>query len=222
MVAAELRDERYSQAIQLLVIKNYGSTVARNVEVTFDPPLGRSRAGQGAPEPVAVLETTLFEANPLAGARPGTGHHLFDGEGNNTGGGWKNREPHPDQVRVTIELDAPDGTHYIDHFDLDVNLIRDRSMVTSSRHPEERLKRAMKALEDINKALTHIARATPNATQAREAARQNAALFEKLLSRLSEVKDDKHADDQKGQTTRHDQQNPGGAQGAADEDSEVE
>lgn len=51
----------------------------------------------------------------------------------------------------------------------------------SSRHPDERLKQAVKALENINKALVRIARSTPDAKQARETATHNATLIEKLL-----------------------------------------
>jgi hypothetical protein len=135
-------------------------------------------------------------AKPIPSLVPGQelDNIYVDGEGDGAGGGWKNREPHPDQVRVTIELDAPDGAHYIDHFDLDVNLIRDRTMVTSSRHPDERLKRAVKSLEDINKTLVRIAGAAPKARHAQETAEQNAALIEKMLGRFSEGEDDRHAD----------------------------
>src|SRR5450830_287225 len=39
MVAAELRDVKYSEATQILIIRNYGPSIARNVRVSFDPPL---------------------------------------------------------------------------------------------------------------------------------------------------------------------------------------
>lgn len=193
MVAAELRDEPYATATQLLVIKNYGPTVARNVKVTFDPPLG-DPAPEKAHESMAPFLKRRY-AKPIPSLVPGQelDNIYFDGECAGAGG-WKNREPHPDQVRVTVELDAPDGARYIDHFDLDVNLIRDRTMVTSSRHPEERLKRAVKALEDINKTLIRVAGAAPTARRAQEAAEQNAALIERMLGPSSEGEDDKHAD----------------------------
>jgi hypothetical protein len=43
MMAAELRDHPYVKATQLLVIKNYGPSIARNVTVTFDPEIPRIR-----------------------------------------------------------------------------------------------------------------------------------------------------------------------------------
>jgi hypothetical protein len=55
-------------------------------------------------------------------------------------------------------------------------------LVTSSRHPDERLKQAVKALEGINKALQQVVRSLPSAREDREAARrQHAALVEKLV-----------------------------------------
>jgi hypothetical protein len=184
MVAAELRDEPYAPGTQLLVIKNYGSTVARNVKVTFDPPLS-DPPPEKMHQSVAPFLKRRY-AKPIPSLVPGQelDNIYFSGESDGAGG-WKNREPHPDQVRVTIELDASDRAHYIDHFDLDVNLIRDRTMVTSSRHPDERLKQAVKALENIHKTLVQIARAKPNAKQAQELTGQ-AELLERLVDRLSE------------------------------------
>jgi hypothetical protein len=209
MVAAELRDEAYARGVQLLVIKNYGPTVARNVKVIFDPPLG-DPASEKEHQSVAPFLKRRY-AKPISSLVPGQelDNIYFDGESDGAGG-FKNRDPHPDQVRVTIELDAPDGAHYVDHFDLDVNLIRDRTMVTSSRHPEERLKQAVKALEGINKTLARIAQTAPKARQARQTAEENASLIERRLGRSREDNDDKHADDR--QATRHDPQDRGGDQ----------
>jgi hypothetical protein len=109
-------------------------------------------------------------------------------------------------------LDAPDGAHYVEHFNLNVNLIRDRTMVTSSRHPEERLKRAMNALEEINKTLVRIASAVPKSGGAQETAEQNAVLIEKMLGRLGEGEEHKPADDRREQATLHDHQDRDDAQ----------
>lgn len=200
MVAAELREEPYATAIQLLVIKNYGSTVARNVTVTFDPPLGDPSPDEMHRSLSPFLKRRY--AQPISSLVPGQelDNIYFSGERDSTSG-WKNREPHPDQVRVTIELDASDGERYADHFDLDVNLIRNRTMVaSSSRHPEERLKQAVKALENINRALVQIARAKPNSRQVQELTSQN----EKLLSLLDEDNNGGHAADQQGQAPHQD------------------
>lgn len=199
MVAAELREEPYAPAVQLLVIKNYGPTVARNVTVTFDPPLG-----DPAPEEMHRSISPFLKrryAKPISSLVPGQelDNIYFSGEPDSTSG-WKNREPHPDQVRVTIALDASDGVRYTDHFDLDVNLIRNRTMVTSSRHPDERLKQATKALENVNKALVQIARTMPSSKQMQELTGQT----EKLLGLLREGNDSRHADDQVAQATHQD------------------
>jgi hypothetical protein len=42
MVAAELREYQFDERTLLLIIRNYGPTVARNIVVTFDPPLPKT------------------------------------------------------------------------------------------------------------------------------------------------------------------------------------
>ncbi len=157
MVAAELRDEPHATTTQLLVIRNYGPTIARNVVVSFDPPLG-DPPPEKAHESVAPFLKRRY-SRPIHVLVPGTelDNIYFDGEDDGNGG-LINSEPFPDQVTVTIEFDAPDGERYCDLFELDVDLIRQRTYVTSSRHPEERLKQAVKALEQIDKSLVKIAR----------------------------------------------------------------
>lgn len=112
MVAAELRDEPYAVATQLLVIKNYGPTIARNVQVTFDPPLGAPAPGK-AYESVASFLKNRY-AKPIPALMPGMelDNIYFDGDEEGM-----NREPFPDQVTVTIELDAQDEKHYVDKFE---------------------------------------------------------------------------------------------------------
>ncbi|GLZ28161.1 hypothetical protein Lesp02_03510 [Lentzea sp. NBRC 105346] len=154
MIAAELRDEPYAFATQILVIRNYGSSIGRNVRVTFDPPLPDpipERAAQSVTpflkaryaDPIPVL-TPGMELDNIYYSRP-QGHD-------------DNFEPLPDKVTVTIEYDGPDGAHYADAFPLNVDVIRQRTYVTSSAHPSQRMKEAVKQLKEINSTLRTIVR----------------------------------------------------------------
>ncbi|UQS26030.1 hypothetical protein L1857_26070 [Amycolatopsis thermalba] len=182
MVAAELRDEPYAPATQLLVIKNYGPTIARNVTVTFDPPLGDPPPEQEH-ESVAPFLKRRY-AKPIPALVPGMelDNIYYDG----TTDGRDNRNPFPDQVTVTIELDAPDGERYVDRFELDVSVIRNRTFVTSSTHPEQRMKQAVTALKRINESLSRIARALPADRYAGAPQEWRAELERRLLGKPTE------------------------------------
>ncbi|MFJ1764076.1 hypothetical protein ACIOD2_27425 [Amycolatopsis sp. NPDC088138] len=125
--------------------------------MTFDPPLG-DPPPERAHESVGPFLKRRY-AKPISTLVPGMelDNIYFDGEGDGAGG-WKNRDPFPDQVTVTIKSTAPDGQQHTDRFVLDVDLIRERTFVTSTREPEERLRQAVKYLESISKTHTAIAR----------------------------------------------------------------
>jgi hypothetical protein len=88
MVAAKLRNEHYVQGMQLLVIKNYGTTVARNVKVSFDPPLD-APAPEKAHQSVAPFLKRRY-AKPIPSLAPGQelDNIYFSDEDDGTGG-WK-------------------------------------------------------------------------------------------------------------------------------------
>lgn len=82
MVAAELRDEPYADATQILVIRNYGPSIARNVRVSFDPPIPDpvDPSSSGTPflkkryaNPIPVLTPGMGLDNVYYSARPGSG-----------------------------------------------------------------------------------------------------------------------------------------------------
>ena len=78
----------------------------------------------------------------------------FSGE--RAGNGWVNREPTPDQVRVTIAYSGDEGDQYVDHFDLDVMLIRGRTSTTSSADPDQRLKAISQAVNKMSQSLAGL------------------------------------------------------------------
>ncbi|MGW4056853.1 hypothetical protein ACWEGE_01170 [Amycolatopsis sp. NPDC004747] len=157
MVAAELREVPYVRGTQILVIKNYGPAVARDVVVTFDPPLP-DPLPDAAHKSLGVFLKARYE-KPVPTLVPGMelDNIYFDGIDDHDGG-WKNNDPFPDAFTVTISSTAPDGERYTDRFALDVGLIRNRTFATSSRHPEERLTQAVKHLDAISKSLASLAR----------------------------------------------------------------
>ena len=157
MMAAELRKAPYTPGTQLLVIRNYGPSIARNVKVTFDPPIP-DPAPERAPQSVSPLVTRRY-AEPIPVIAPDVelSNIWFSGIHDHANG-WENFEPTPDRFTVTITYDGPDGTNYVDPFPLDTDLINKHTYVSDSRDPENRLKEAVKSLAKIEKAITHIAR----------------------------------------------------------------
>ena len=149
MVAAELRDHPYADANQILVIRNYGPSIARNVRVTFDPPIPEpdNPAESGAP----FLKARY--ATPLAVLTPGMELDNVYFSGRRQGGTWVNYEPMPEQVMVRIEYEDDQGNDWADDFPLDTDIIRNRTYTTSSRDPDEQRKALLKAVQGIEKAL---------------------------------------------------------------------
>lgn len=156
MVAADLRDHPSVPATHILVIKNFGPTVARNVAVTFHPPLPDPPAHREHESVTPYLKKRY--AKPIPTIVPGMelGNIYFSGRPA-PDGGWQNYEPQPDQIRVTIDLDAPDGAHYTDHFDLDVNLIRNKTTAISSGSPVKQRADVVKSNGEIARSLDKLA-----------------------------------------------------------------
>ncbi|WP_410562297.1 hypothetical protein [Amycolatopsis sp. cmx-4-61] len=157
MVAAQLERRPHVPRTQFLLIKNYGPTIARNVAVTFEPPL-QDPAPAKEPQSVAPFLKRRY-SKPIPVLVPGT---ELDNVYFWTTDGRTNQEPFPDQVRVAIDFDGPDGEHYRDYFDLDVMLLRSRSDSVSSTHPDQVLKEAVKQLTAIRSALDYIASSLPD------------------------------------------------------------
>jgi len=160
MLIAELVSDRYASATQHLVLRNVGPSVARDVKVSFDPPLPE------VPDPSGLV--TPFIKQRYEGRIPviAPGQRLsniwFSGEAG-PGGGWINREPLPDSFVVELEYKGNRLRRYRDRFPLTIDVIRRETYVTSSKDPMEQLKKAMKELPKIVTALQSIARASARA-----------------------------------------------------------
>lgn len=157
VVIAELREVANVGGVQILVVRNCGQTVARKVTVAFDPPLpppDAPDAGKTTPFLVRRYE------HPIAVMGPGVELDNIWFSWDQPGG--ENAEPCPDKCTVTISYEGPDGHPYCDPYPLDVNLIRQRTYVTSSKHPETVAQEAMKAAKataDANRRLATAAEA---------------------------------------------------------------
>lgn len=155
MLTAEFRDVPYVRASQALVIRNSGPTMARNVGVTFQPPIPDPEPDMEAQSVTPFLKRRY--ANPIPVLTPGMELDNLWYVGVPTGTRYVNSEPTPDQVEVHLSYDAPDGTRYSDVFPLDIELLRKRTFSTSSSSPEEQTKEAVEALNAIHTVLAELA-----------------------------------------------------------------
>lgn len=152
MVSAELRRIPSVRGSQMLVIKNHGPSVARQVRVTFDPPLPEvTDPGSTVPYLKRRYE------NPIPVLTPGMelDNLYFIGQPA-PAGGRQNLEPLPEQALVTITYDGPDGTTYSDPYPLDTWLMRNRSSSEASDAPHRLAKDALSALQSIADSLRDI------------------------------------------------------------------
>ncbi|MGL5824949.1 MAG: hypothetical protein ACRCYU_09050 [Nocardioides sp.] len=164
MVAAELREVPYVQGTQILVVRNYGPTIARNVRVSFDPEIPD-------PENPSASMTPFLKrryATPVPVLTPGMELDNIYFSGEQQDGGWTNREPTSEQVTVTIKYENDTGEAFTDVFPLDTNLIRNRTYTKSSAAPEAQLKK----LATAAKTLAKLAVETDHRRRDQEAAAQ--------------------------------------------------
>ncbi|WP_414940140.1 hypothetical protein [Amycolatopsis sp. cmx-11-51] len=152
MVAAELESVPYVRGSQKLVIKNYGPSVARNVTVSFDPPIPDPEPAKAA-ESVTPFLKRRYE-KPIPVMTPGMSLENVYYSGRPLGGQFVNFEPTPDQVVVKIAYTDNNGAPYEDAFPLDVMLIRSTTEATSSTAPEAKLKEIAQELKKIRELLT--------------------------------------------------------------------
>ncbi|NLU81628.1 hypothetical protein [Rhodococcus sp. HNM0569] len=138
MVGAELRPVPYANGMAELVVRNYGPSVARDVCVTFEPPLGDANN---------MLSFIVRRySDPIPTLMPGA-------ELNNI---WPHTEPgFPEQVTASISTKSNDRgwfgrrDHYREDFVLDMRVLKQGTSATSSTSPEGRLKQIAKALDAI-------------------------------------------------------------------------
>jgi hypothetical protein len=162
MVTAEFRMHHLDERTIILIIRNYGPSVARNVSVTFDPPLPDSGSSMPSNSLGPFLKARYGRKIPVLVPGAEMDNIYFTPVGGNDGKGWQNREGLPDQVTVTIGYDATDGAHYEDGYPLDIGAFRDRTYIArSDRDPSERLKVIGEHLKEIKQSLRTMSRTRP-------------------------------------------------------------
>lgn len=155
MMAAELRKPPYTAGIQDLVIRNYGPSIARNVTVTFDPPIP-DPIPERAAQSVSPFITRRY-AKPIPVVTPGMELTNIWFSGRLEGTTWVNFDPTPDTFTVNIAYNGPDGTPYKDQFPLDTDLIRAHTYASSSDDPVRQIKEITESLSRIERSIGRIA-----------------------------------------------------------------
>lgn len=145
VIVAELSDGPLADGTQMLVIRNFGQSVASDVDVAFDPPLTNAAADK-APTNASII--TARYRLPIPTFAPGMMlSNLY-----RTVGGPQAAEPVPDRVKVRVAYAGPGDRRYQDTFDLDVALLSQAETTTGSED-ENRRQRQLKALEGVATAL---------------------------------------------------------------------
>jgi hypothetical protein len=138
----------------MFVLSNVGQTMAREVTVTFDPPLVPDPSSSAGDNSAASVLLRLF-AVPIATMAPGAEFdcvyywHDFAGSGGNI-------EDVPDQLNVKIAYDSSDGEHYEESYALDVEPFLAHTYVESSDSLPGRIKTINESLKKVADAVTKI------------------------------------------------------------------
>jgi len=147
LVVASLRKgPTTSHGVSYLVVENAGQSVARNVEVCFEPPLpDYETTDDGQPGVVAPFLRRRYGA-PIAMIAPG--HRLKNVYSYITAGVDGNVEPVPDQVTILVRYVDDRGHTYDDSFPLDRELVglETQSNPGDSNDPVKRQNMALEAI----------------------------------------------------------------------------
>lgn len=142
VLSAELLPITLSRGTMELVVQNVGAGVAKDVKVTFDPPVTEDIGTMAA-----------YMTRRYAGVIPtmGPGRRLTNVYGHWTGdGGHELDEPVPKQVTVTITYRDSHGRSYTDTYDLDVMTLRNQTTTSPGNTDEQGMrKRLVQAVEAI-------------------------------------------------------------------------
>lgn len=155
MIAAEFRPTTDSDSAVEFVVTNLGSTPARNLRVTFDPPLvmPSDTSRLVAPfivkryeRPIPVLNPRQVLSNIWWAGEAGPGNELT------------NREPTPDEVRVSVSYKGLGWRRITDSFDLTIEMVTLTTYSVSSTSTKGRLKSVDESLRKIRDHLAAIAK----------------------------------------------------------------
>ena len=150
VISAELRPVLLVAAPRrALVLRNGGATPARNVSVTFDPPLPEL-TGQEAESKMTSSLVRRY-SSPIATWAPGMElSNLYFVGVSGPGDKWVNDEPVPDKFTVTLRYQDMRGRNYCDEYKLDDGVWPNETMSAPADNDDKGLrKREVRALEVI-------------------------------------------------------------------------
>lgn len=135
-----------SHGVSYLVVENAGQSVARSVEVSFEPPLPDYETTDDGQTGVVAPFLRRRYGTPIAMIAPG--HRLKNVYSYITAGVNDSVEPVPDQVTILVRYSDDHGRSYEDSFPLDRELL---GLETQSNPGDsnDSVKRQNKALEAI-------------------------------------------------------------------------
>jgi hypothetical protein len=152
MIFAMFREAEHSDSSFELVVKNFGLSAARDLEVKFDPPLSKENRED---------ELTDFVAkrydNPIPLLPPGselTNTWWGGGVGPGSGNELVNRLSTPDEVVVKVSYKGNRVRRYRDEFSLSADTIKLRTYTVSSTSMPGRMKTIAESMKTIAKQST--------------------------------------------------------------------
>lgn len=157
MIAAEFRAAPDSDSSIEFVISNLGATPARDVQVTFTPPIEIPEDSEHLMSPYLV---TRYE-RPIPVLNPGQqlSNTWWAGKVDSSNE-YTNAEPTPDEVTVRISYKGLGWRHIHDSFDLTIETVTLTTSRVSSTSTKGRLRTIDESLRKIQSHLSDIARNT--------------------------------------------------------------
>lgn len=140
-VTAELRTREYSDTTAILVVRNYGQSEARNLRVTFDPPIPDPPAAEASSSTIPYLKRRYAKAITLTPGQELDSVYAF---------ATPQQFPQPpDLVTAHLSYEGPSGESYTSVFDLDMEVIRTGTFVRSSTDPAVLMQKAVEYLKTV-------------------------------------------------------------------------
>lgn len=158
MMLAEFRRAEHSHSTIDLVVRNAGPSVARDVQLSFDPHPVVPEDGD------RYITTWLLQrySKPLASVAPGQelSNIWFSGTATGaTGNEMANREPTSEAVKVNITYKGSGRRRYSETYDLHVDTVRMHTFSVSSTSFPGRMESIVKSLSKLERSVESLANA---------------------------------------------------------------
>jgi hypothetical protein len=153
VMAADIRPVALSKRISELVVENLGQSVAKNVRVTFDPPLPDLKGAEATGKVTPYLRRRYENAIPTM--PPGRKlFNIYAVQAPGPNGALVNAEPTPVDVTVTFEYEDTHGRPYKDSYKLSLRILQNQTESFPSNTDDDGMRRrGVEALEVIARTL---------------------------------------------------------------------